>query len=102
MSAVTESGGRAGYGAVGVAGRLLTGRADSGTVGTTSAGGPPAWTESRMLYNGAPSATVDRTGSTTTAVLGLDAALHTITTPPTGTTSPVWHPAVFPAQAPLT
>ncbi|MFI5826047.1 PIG-L family deacetylase [Streptomyces sp. NPDC051578] len=102
VSAVTESGGRAGYGAVGVAGRLLTGRADTGTVGTTSAGGPPAWTESGMLYSGAPSATVDRAGSVTTAVLGLDAALHTAMTPPTGTASPVWHPAVFPAQSPLT
>ncbi|MGW7193439.1 hypothetical protein [Streptomyces sp. NPDC054838] len=96
VSGITEAGGRAGYGAVGVAGRLVTGRADTGTVSTTSVGGPPAWAESGMLYTGAPSATLDRTGATTTAVLGLDGALHTTTTPPTGTPRPTWHPAVFP------
>lgn len=40
VSSVTEAGGRAGYGAVGTAGRLIVGRADSGTVGTTGLGGP--------------------------------------------------------------
>lgn len=100
VSAISESGGRAGYGAVGVAGRLVAGRADTGTVSTTSIGGPPAWAESAMLYTGAPSAALDRTGGTTTAVLGLDAALHTTTTPPTGTPRPTWHPAVFPLPTP--
>ncbi|MEU8778666.1 PIG-L family deacetylase [Streptomyces sp. NPDC048606] len=95
LSAVTESGGRAGYGAVGVAGRLLTGRADTGTIGATALGGPPAWTESRMLYAGAPAAVQDRAGVTTTAVLGLDARLHATAPAP----HPTWHPAVFPPPA---
>ncbi|MCX5196947.1 PIG-L family deacetylase [Streptomyces sp. NBC_00249] len=90
LSSVTESGGRAGYGAVGVAGRLLTGRADTGTVSTTTLGGPPAWAESRLLYAGAPSSVLEPT-ATTTAALGLDAQLHTTTTTP----HPTWHPAVL-------
>ncbi|MFC9298428.1 PIG-L family deacetylase [Streptomyces sp. NPDC057011] len=93
VSSITEAGGRAGYGAVGVAGRLISGRADSGTVGTTGLGGPPAWSESRMLYAGAPSAVLEPAGTITTAVLGLDAQLHTTTTPPTAT-RPTWHAAV--------
>ncbi|MCX5378663.1 PIG-L family deacetylase [Streptomyces sp. NBC_00091] len=98
VSSVSESGGRAGYGAVGVAGRLVTGRADTGTIAATTLGGPPAWTESRMLYAGAPSAVLDPAGTTTTAVLGLDAQLHTTTTAPT-TPRPTWHPAVVPPPA---
>ncbi|KJY15781.1 hypothetical protein, partial [Streptomyces katrae] len=66
-------------GAIGVAGRLLTGRAESGTVSTTTLGGPPAWTESRMLFAGAPASVLDATGTTTTTALGLDAHLHTAT-----------------------
>ncbi|OKK19324.1 hypothetical protein AMK16_14435 [Streptomyces sp. CB00455] len=92
VSSVAEAGGRAGYGAVGAAGRLLSGRADSGTVGTTGLGGPPAWSESGMLYAGAPAAVLEPSGATT-AVLGLDAALHTTTTPPTPV-RPTWHRAV--------
>ncbi|RSS52256.1 PIG-L family deacetylase [Streptomyces sp. WAC07061] len=97
VSSVSESGGRAGYGAVGVAGRSVTGRADSGTVAATTLGGPPAWTESRMLYAGAPSAVLDPSGTTTTAVLGLDARLHTTTGRPAA--APTWHPAVIPPPA---
>ncbi|NXY99319.1 PIG-L family deacetylase, partial [Streptomyces sp. BR123] len=82
VSGVSEAGGRAGYGAVGVAGRLLSGRSGTGAVGTTSLGGPPAWTESRMLYAGAPSGVAEQTGATTTAVLGLDANLYITTTTP--------------------
>ncbi|WP_328298321.1 PIG-L family deacetylase [Streptomyces sp. NBC_00435] len=93
VSSVTEAGGRAGYGAVGVAGRLISGRADSGTVSTTGLGGPPAWTESGMLYAGAPAGTQEPGGTTTTAVLGLDAELHVTTTRPTPT-RPTWHRAV--------
>uniref|UniRef100_A0AAU2JP63 PIG-L family deacetylase n=1 Tax=Streptomyces sp. NBC_00049 TaxID=2903617 RepID=A0AAU2JP63_9ACTN len=92
VSSVAEAGGRAGYGAVGAAGRLLSGRADSGTVSTTGLGGPPAWAESRMLYTGAPGAVLELSGSTT-AVLGLDAELHITTTPRTPT-HPTWHRAV--------
>ncbi|MEJ8644620.1 hypothetical protein WKI68_31600 [Streptomyces sp. MS1.HAVA.3] len=44
-SSVTEAGGRAGYGAVGAAGRLVAGRADSGTISTTTLGGPAAWAD---------------------------------------------------------
>ncbi|WP_438314727.1 PIG-L family deacetylase [Streptomyces sp. HUAS TT3] len=96
VSSVSEVGGRAGYGAVGVAGRLLSGRADKGTVGTTGLGGPPAWAESKMLYAGAPSGILEQTGATTTAVLGLDAALHITTTPPPNPKPPhpTWHRAV--------
>ncbi|WP_405493556.1 PIG-L family deacetylase [Streptomyces sp. NBC_00096] len=93
VSSVTEAGGRAGYGAVGVAGRLISGRADSGTVSTTGLGGPPAWTESGMLYAGAPAGTQEPGGATTTAVLGLDAELHVTTTLPTPTRT-TWHRAV--------
>ncbi|MFD7257065.1 PIG-L family deacetylase [Streptomyces sp. NPDC059874] len=92
VSSVAEAGGRAGYGAVGVAGRLVSGRADTGTIGTTGLGGPPAWTESAMLYAGAPGAVLELSG-TTMAVLGLDAQLHITTTPRT-TTTPTWHRAV--------
>ncbi|WP_053704579.1 MULTISPECIES: PIG-L family deacetylase [unclassified Streptomyces] len=91
VSSVTEAGGRAGYGAVGAAGRLMVGRADSGTISTTGLGGPPAWAESRMHFAGAPSAVLEPSGTTTTAVLGLDAELHTTTTP---TPHPTWHRAV--------
>ncbi|MFD3721334.1 PIG-L family deacetylase [Streptomyces sp. NPDC058674] len=97
VSSITEAGGRAGYGAVGVAGRSIAGRAGTGTVGTSTLGGPPAWTESRMLFAGAPAALLEPTGTTTTAVLGLDAALHLTTTPPPRTptpTPPPWHRAV--------
>ncbi|MEV6581697.1 PIG-L family deacetylase [Streptomyces sp. NPDC051582] len=95
VSSVTEAGGRAGYGAVGVAGRLLSGRADTGTVAATSLGGPPAWTESQMQYAGAPAGVLEPAGSTTTAVIGLDAELHITTTAPT-TPAPrtPWHRAV--------
>ncbi|MEU9303504.1 PIG-L family deacetylase [Streptomyces sp. NPDC048269] len=92
VSSVAEAGGRAGYGAVGVAGRLISGRADSGTISTTSLGGPPAWTESAMLYAGAPAAVLELSGATT-AVLGLDAQLHITSTPRTPATPP-WHRAV--------
>ncbi|MET9607163.1 PIG-L family deacetylase [Streptomyces sp. NPDC006512] len=92
VSALAEAGGRAGYGAVGVAGRLVTGRADTGTIAAAPLGGPPAWTESRMLYAGAPSAVLEAGGATTTAVLGLDAQLHTATAGP----APTWRPAVPP------
>ncbi|MFE6910723.1 PIG-L family deacetylase [Streptomyces erythrochromogenes] len=93
VSAVTEAGGRAGYGAVGAAGRHVAGRADSGTVSTSGLGGPPAWAESRMLFAGAPAAVLEAGGTTTTAVLGLDAELHTFTTPSTPA-RPTWHRAV--------
>ncbi|MEU3725126.1 PIG-L family deacetylase, partial [Streptomyces sp. NPDC031705] len=73
----------------------VAGRADTGTVAATTLGGPRAWTESRMLYAGAPSAVLDPAGTTTTAVLGLDARLHTTTTRPTAP-HPTWHPAVLP------
>ncbi|WP_405680013.1 PIG-L family deacetylase [Streptomyces sp. NBC_00868] len=92
VSSVAEAGGRAGYGAVAGAGRLISGRADSGTIGTTGLGGPPAWTESAMLYAGAPAAVLELSGATT-AVLGLDAQLH-ITSTPRASTTPAWHRAV--------
>ncbi|MGW6708994.1 PIG-L family deacetylase [Streptomyces sp. NPDC054956] len=93
VSSIAEAGGRAGYGAVGVAGRMLSGRADSGTISTTGLGGPPAWTESQMLFVGAPAGTQEPGGATTTAVLGLDAELHVTTTVPNPTRL-VWHRAI--------
>ncbi|MEU9255231.1 PIG-L family deacetylase [Streptomyces sp. NPDC048270] len=92
VSSVSEAGGRAGYGAVGVAGRHISGRADNGTVGTTGLGGPPAWTESGMLYAGAPAAVVEPAGPTM-AVVGLDAQLHTTATA-AGPGRPTWRRAV--------
>ncbi|WP_030774216.1 PIG-L family deacetylase [Streptomyces sp. NRRL F-2664] len=89
VSSVTEAGGRAGYGAVGAAGRHVAGRADSGTISTSGLGGPPAWAESRMLFAGAPAAVLEPDGTTTTTVLGLDAELHTSTT----RNHPTWHRA---------
>ncbi|WP_264201908.1 PIG-L family deacetylase [Streptomyces antimicrobicus] len=100
VSDVTEAGGRAGYGAVSVAGRLVSGRAGSGAIGTTSLGAPPEWTESRMLYAGAPASVLEPAGATTTVVLGLDAELHvTSTVPTTDPTRPshtTWRPAIRP------
>ncbi|MFJ3923881.1 PIG-L family deacetylase [Streptomyces sp. NPDC090022] len=102
VSGVTEAGGRSGYGAVSVAGRLVSGRADSGTVGTAVIGGSPAaWTESHVLYAGAPASILEPAGATTTAVLGLDAQLHVTTTLPPGNdptrpARPTWRPAVRP------
>ncbi|MFE0582706.1 PIG-L family deacetylase [Streptomyces sp. NPDC058874] len=93
VSSVTEAGGRAGYGAIGAAGRHVAGRAHSGTVSTSGLGGPPAWAESRMLFAGAPAAVREQGGTTTTTVLGLDAELHTFATPSTPT-RPAWHRAV--------
>ncbi|MFI5546664.1 PIG-L family deacetylase [Streptomyces sp. NPDC051815] len=93
VSSITEAGGRAGYGAVGAAGRHVAGRADSGTVAASGLGGPPAWQESGMLFAGAPSAVHEPSGTTTTTVLGLDAELHTSTTPATPA-RPAWHRAV--------
>ncbi|MCY0937306.1 PIG-L family deacetylase [Streptomyces sp. H34-S4] len=93
VSSITETGGRAGYGAVGVAGRVIVGRTGSGTISTTSIGGPSAWTESEVLYAGAPAGIQEPGGKTTTAVLGLDAELHVTTTLATSTRT-TWHRAV--------
>ncbi|MBW5483695.1 PIG-L family deacetylase [Streptomyces bambusae] len=100
ISTVTEAGGRAGYGAVSVAGRLLSGRAESGTAGTSAVGGPPSWNESRMLYAGAPASILEPAGAATTIVLGLDAELHVTSTlptkDPTRPTHTTWRPAIRP------
>ncbi|MEV6952533.1 PIG-L family deacetylase [Streptomyces sp. NPDC051183] len=102
FSPVADAGGRAGYGAVGIAGRLLAGRAGAGTVSTAGAEGPDpqSWQESRMLYTGAPAAVAESAGTAFAAVLGLDAELH-VTPPapagpaPLGSRPPgPWHRAV--------
>ncbi|MEU6312643.1 PIG-L family deacetylase [Streptomyces sp. NPDC047014] len=106
LSAVTETGGRGGYGAVGVAGPLLAGRAGSGTVGVAAtAGAAPDWAESRMLFTGAPAAVAGPDGTATAAALGLDAGLHVLSAPAPGS-EPVssrpplpWHRAVAPREA---
>ncbi|MFJ8015551.1 PIG-L family deacetylase [Streptomyces sp. NPDC096339] len=101
FSPVAEEGGLGGYGAVGVAGHVLAGRADTGTAGLAVTDGPRSWQQSQMLYTGAPAAVADRAGTAVAAVLGLDAELHVISeVPPAGphdsrTPSP-WHRAVQP------
>ncbi|CAL9567480.1 hypothetical protein SUDANB120_04776 [Streptomyces sp. enrichment culture] len=110
LSPVAEAGGRGGYGAVGVAGPLLAGRGSTGTIGTvgmtgatsttTGTGGSPLWSESRMLYTGAPAGLAEAAGPASMAVLGLDADLHVTTTasptlrPGAPGTRPLWHHAV--------
>ncbi|MFI5764960.1 PIG-L family deacetylase [Streptomyces sp. NPDC051563] len=104
FSPVTERGGEGGYGAVGVAGSLLTGRAGAGTVGASDTDGGPSWYESQMHYTGAPAALTSQDGTAVGAVLGLDAALHVTTAPPAGSEplgsrppSSPWYRAVPPA-----
>ncbi|MGW6710684.1 PIG-L family deacetylase [Streptomyces sp. NPDC054956] len=103
FSQVTDSGGEGGYGAVGVAGRLLTGRAGTGTIGVSGPDGAPSWYESQMLYTGAPAALTAPDGTSVAAALGLDASLHVTTAPPAGSQPPgsrppssPWHRAVQP------
>ncbi|MFJ4776104.1 PIG-L family deacetylase [Streptomyces sp. NPDC088762] len=107
---VAEAGGEAGYGAVGVAGHLLAGRAGTGTIGMADTDGPPSWQESQMLYTGAPAGLAAPAGGPSlAAALGLDAELHVVTAAPaagsehsgSGAASP-WHRAVPPSTvAPL-
>ncbi|MER7463381.1 PIG-L family deacetylase [Streptomyces sp. NPDC097981] len=103
FSPVAETGGPGGYGAVGVAGHLLAGRASTGTVSVAGTAGPQSWQESQMLYAGAPSAVAGRAGTAVAAALGLDAELHVLTTvppagsePPGGRPASPWHLAVQP------
>ncbi|MCY0940335.1 PIG-L family deacetylase [Streptomyces antarcticus] len=104
FSPVTGAGGEGGYGAVGVAGHLLTGRAAAGTAGLSGGpGGAPSWSESQMLYTGAPAAVAQPDGTAVAAALGLDAGLHVTAAPPAGSgplgglpPSSPWHGAVPP------
>ncbi|MGW6860599.1 PIG-L family deacetylase [Streptomyces xanthophaeus] len=104
FSPVTEAGGTGGYGAVGVAGGLLTGRAGAGTVGVSGPDGTSSWYESQMHYTGAPAAVAEPDGTAVAAALGLDAALHITTAPAAGSEplgslppSSPWHRAVLPS-----
>ncbi|MFE9629512.1 PIG-L family deacetylase [Streptomyces sp. NPDC006463] len=103
FSPVTEAGGEGGYGAVGVAGHVLAGRAGVGTVGISGSDDAPSWYESQMLYTGAPAAVAEPDGTAVAAALGLDAGLHITTAPPAGSAPPgsrppssPWHLAVRP------
>ncbi|WP_328929630.1 PIG-L family deacetylase [Streptomyces sp. NBC_00190] len=103
FSPVTEVGGEGGYGAVGVAGQVLAGRAGVGTVGISGPDDAPSWYESQMLYTGAPAAVAEPDGTAVAAALGLDAGLHVTTAPPAGSAPPgsrppssPWHRAVRP------
>ncbi|MFI8500349.1 PIG-L family deacetylase [Streptomyces sp. NPDC085524] len=103
FSPVAEEGGLGGYGAVGVAGHLLAGRADAGTVAWAVTDGPRSWQQSQMLYTGAPAAVADSSGTAVAAALGLDAELHVVNavpqpgTEPHGSRTPSpWHRAVQP------
>ncbi|WP_328303118.1 PIG-L family deacetylase [Streptomyces sp. NBC_00435] len=103
FSPVTDAGGEGGYGAVGIAGQFLAGRAETGTIGVSGPDGTPAWYQSQMLYTGAPAAATGSDGTTVAAAVGLDAALHITTAPPAGSGTPgggpastPWHPALQP------
>ncbi|MFE2287441.1 PIG-L family deacetylase [Streptomyces sp. NPDC059443] len=99
FSPVTETGGPGGYGAVGVVGRLLVGRAGTGTVGLLGipgAGGPQDWQESRMLYTGAPAGFAQGSGRAVAAALGLDADLHVVTPAPPAGAAPAGGPSPAP------
>ncbi|MEU6756623.1 PIG-L family deacetylase [Streptomyces sp. NPDC046685] len=104
FSPVTEAGGQAGYGAVGVAGRMLAGRAGDGTVGVAGVDGvdgPSSWSGSRMLYTGAPAGVAESVGASVAAALGLDAELHLTTltagsVPTADASLSPWHRAVGP------
>ncbi|WP_326592699.1 PIG-L family deacetylase [Streptomyces sp. NBC_01294] len=104
FSPVTEAGGDGGYGAVGVAGRLLAGRAGAGTIGVSGPDSGPSWYESQMLFTGAPAAVAEPDGTAVAAALGLDAGLHVTTAPPAGSEplgsrppSSPWHLAIPPS-----
>ncbi|MFZ3467810.1 PIG-L family deacetylase [Streptomyces sp. 4.24] len=84
FSPVTEAGGEGGYGAVGVAGGVLTGRAGTGTVAVSGPDGARSWYESQMLYTGAPAGLAEPDGTAVAVALGLDAGLHVTTAPPAG------------------
>ncbi|WP_405699973.1 PIG-L family deacetylase [Streptomyces sp. NBC_00069] len=104
FSRVAAAGGLGGYGAVGVAGHLLAGRAGAGTVSVAGTDGPEAWQESQMLYTGAPAGVADPgAGTAVAAALGLDADLHVVTTVPAARSEQIdsrpptpWHRAVQP------
>ncbi|MFF9983706.1 PIG-L family deacetylase [Streptomyces erythrochromogenes] len=107
FSPPADAGGEGGYGAVAAAGHLLAGRATTGTAAVTLPGRTPAWSQSQMLYTGAPAAVTAPDGTGLAAALGLDAGLHLTTTPPpTPTPAPgapgapggslPWHRAVTP------
>ncbi|MEV7415810.1 PIG-L family deacetylase [Streptomyces sp. NPDC089919] len=103
VSPALDAGANAGYGAVGAAGRLLAGRADTGTVGVAPRGAPPAWTESEVLFAGAPAGAAESSGAISLAVVGLDAELHWTTYPAGGRSGRAqpWRPAVAePADRP--
>ncbi|MFD7256730.1 PIG-L family deacetylase [Streptomyces sp. NPDC059874] len=105
FSPVTGTGGEGGYGAVGVAGNVLAGRAGAGTVSVSGPDDAPSWYESQMLYTGAPAALAEPDGTTVAAALGLDAGLHITTAPragsePLGSRPPSspWHRAAQPSM----
>ncbi|MFD6230610.1 PIG-L family deacetylase [Streptomyces sp. NPDC060232] len=102
LSPPADTGGEGGYGAVATAGRLLAGRAATGTAAVTLPGPTPtpAWHESQMLYTGAPTAVTTPDGTGLAAALGLDADLHT--TPTTTTPAPTPSPAPTPGPTPST
>ncbi|MFE1832008.1 PIG-L family deacetylase [Streptomyces yangpuensis] len=99
LSPPADAGGEGGYGAVGTASHLLTGRAATGTAAVTLPGRTPSWHESQMLYTGAPTALTAPDGTGLAAALGLDAGLHLTTTPPP-TPTPTPAPSAPTAPAP--
>ncbi|MFD9629465.1 PIG-L family deacetylase [Streptomyces violascens] len=93
-SAPTDLGDTSGYGMVGAAGPLLTGRTASGALATLEPGAEnPQWkSDGSILFTGAPSAVADGQ-DTTAAAIGLDGRLYwTRTAGAEGPASP-WKPA---------
>ncbi|MFG3283742.1 PIG-L family deacetylase [Streptomyces sp. NPDC048111] len=92
-SAVTDLGDTSGYGTVGAAGPLLTGRTASGALATLEPDAEaPQWKAAGILFTGAPAAVLDG-HDTAAAVIGLDGRLYwTRTAGADGAAAP-WTPA---------
>ncbi|MFE9395062.1 PIG-L family deacetylase [Streptomyces flavidovirens] len=96
--AVTELGGRAGFGPVSATGGLLAARDGSGLLGTAvlppGRAGVPRWNRGSFLFGGAPASTTDRAGNTSVAAVALDGRLYW-----TGSDASAWQPV---GPAPVT
>ncbi|MFF3154424.1 PIG-L family deacetylase [Streptomyces sp. NPDC057910] len=91
-SAATDLGDTSGYGMVGAAGPLVTGRTASGALATLEPGAPaPAWkSDGSILFTGAPAAVQDGNDAVAAAI-GLDGRLYWTRT--AGGPAAPWQPA---------
>ncbi|OEJ51319.1 PIG-L family deacetylase [Streptomyces agglomeratus] len=96
--AVTDLGGRAGFGPVSASGGLLAARDGAGRLGTAElppgAAGAPRWNRGGFLFGGAPAATTDTAGNPWVAGVALDGRLYW-----TGRGASAWQPV---GPAPVT